>query len=493
MATEPQTKPSFTPGRKWAIGLNVTLRTAVVLAVVVMANYLGGRYFGRFYLSAATRIELSSRTVSLLHSLTNDVRVTLYYAQDNPLYPTVAALLQEYQAVNPKISVTTVDYLRDATAAQRIKAAYKLGDATDKNEKNLVIFDCEGRTKIVNGSALAEYTLEQLPNEKEREYRRKPTAFKGEMLFTAMLLGVTNPKPLKAYVLQGHGEHRLDNGDEVSGYLNFAAILQQNYIQVEPLSLLGTNSVPPDCNLLIIPGPTAALREGEPEKIEQYLESGGRLLALFNSAARDRRTGLEKILLDWGVLVGESEVRDPDNSIKGADVIVSAFTKHPVVNPLTGLGLHMILPRSVARFESKENSADAPKVEAIAFSGPNATLVGDALAKPRQYPLAVAVEKSAPRGVVTERGATRIVVVGDSFFLGNRQIESAGNRDFVGYAANWLLDRQPLLAGLGPRPVNEYRITTTRSQLQTIEWLLLAALPGAALLLGGLVWLRRRK
>ena len=84
-------------------------------------------------------------------------------------------------------------------------------------------------------------------------------------------------------------------------------------------------------------------------------------------------------------------------------------------------------------------------------------------------------------------------MVGDSFFLGNRQIESAGNRDFVGYAANWLLDRPQLLEGLGPRPVNEYRITTTHSQLQTIEGLLLAALPGVPLVLGGLVWLRRRK
>ena len=493
MATEPNSKPSFTPGRKWTIGLNVAFRTLLVLAVVVMANHLGGRFFKRFYLSSQTRAELSPRTVSLLHSLTNDVKVTLYYDKDNALYPTIAALLQEYKAVNPRLSVVTVDYLRDATAAQRIKADYKLADAPDKNEKNLVIFDCEGRTKIVNGSALAEYTLEQVPNEKEREYRRKPTAFKGEMMFTALLLAVTNPKPLKAYVLQGHGEHRLDNGDEVSGYLNFGAVLQQNYILVQPLSLTGEQPVPPDCNLLIVPGPTTAIPEVELEKIQQYLETGGRLLALFNATARDRRTGLEKILINWGVVVGDREVRDPDNSVKGADVIASAFTKHPVVNPLTGLGLHLFLPRPVGRLEAKENAPDPPKVELIAFSGPNATLAGEVAGKPRQYPLMVAVEKGAVRGVVTERSATRILVVGDSLFLGNKMIDSAGNRDFVGYAANWLLDRPQLMEGMGPRPVNEYRITTTQSQMQTVQWLLLGALPGAVLGWGGLVWLRRRK
>ena len=56
-------------------------------------------------------------------------------------------------------------------------------------------------------------------------------------------------------MLQGQGEHNLDSGDEVSGYLNFKTLLQRNYIQPEPLYLTGTNGVPADCNLLIIPGP----------------------------------------------------------------------------------------------------------------------------------------------------------------------------------------------------------------------------------------------
>jgi len=67
------------------------------------------------------------------------------------------------------------------------------------------------------------------------------------------------------------------------------------------------------------------------------------------------------------------------------------------------------------------------------------------------------------------------------------------NRDFVGYAVNWLLDRTQLLEELGPRPITEYRLVMTKSQLQTAQWILLAGMPGAVLLFGGLVWLRRRK
>jgi LPXTG-motif cell wall-anchored protein len=135
--------------------------------------------------------------------------------------------------------------------------------------------------------------------------------------------------------------------------------------------------------------------------------------------------------------------------------------------------------------------ADAPHVEEIAFSGQHSFLRGDPSPKPH-FPLMVAVEKGI-QGVITERGATRMVVVGDSLCLANRQLDSWANRDFARLAVNWLLGRTQLLKGLGPRPVAEYKLVMTKSQLQSAEWILLAGMPGGALLLGGLVWLRRRR
>jgi len=95
---------------------------------------------------------------------------------------------------------------------------------------------------------LAEFDLEQVPNEKEIEYRRRFTFFNGEKLFTACVLAVSNLKPYRAYYLQGHREHPI-SGDQVSGYLKFAAILQQNYVQVELLTLAGTNTSSPMLHL----------------------------------------------------------------------------------------------------------------------------------------------------------------------------------------------------------------------------------------------------
>ena len=121
-----------------------------------------------------------------------------------------------------------------------------------------------------------------------------------------------------------------------------------------------------------------------------------------------------------------------------------------------------------------------------------------AYARDRQatsFPLIVAAEQGGIKDVNTDHGTTRLVVVGDSLCLDNEIIDTVpGNAYFAALAANWLLDRpQVLLQGLGPRPLKEYKLIMTGSQRQSVQWLLLAGMPGAILLLGGLVWLRRRR
>src|SRR5262249_36485597 len=247
----------------------------------VMVNHLSRDYFWRIHWGGRGQADLSPLTRKFLQSLTNQVRVTIYYKKSEALYTTVAALLNEYRLNNPRIAVQTVDYLRDPGAAQKIKEEYKLASVTDQN---LVIFDCEGRIQVVNGSALAKYVLEQVQGEKDqREFQRRPTEFMGEKLFTSALLAVANSKPLIAYMVKGHGEHAVDSSDPNDGYLKFGSMLEQeNNIHLRSLLLRGTNPIPLDCNLLIIAGSRSAWLDPELEKVDQYLSQGGRLLALLS-------------------------------------------------------------------------------------------------------------------------------------------------------------------------------------------------------------------
>ena len=87
----------------------------------------------------------------------------------------------------------------------------------------------------------------------------------------------------------------------------------------------------------------------------------------------------------------------------------------------------------------------------------------------------------------------RMVVVGDSLFLNNTFIQYGNNAEFANCGVSWLLDQPMLLNGIGPRPVKEYRLLMTKTQLRNVRWLLIGALPTGILTVGGLVWLRRRK
>jgi hypothetical protein len=495
---DPTPEPSFTPQRKWTIGLNVGLLLLLVASVVLMVNYLSRDYFHRFHWSRQSANVLSPRTVHFLNSLTNRVNVTIYYDREDPFYSTVRSLLDEYSYANSRISVRTVDYTRDAGAAQQLLT--KLPWLASANLKNLVIFECGEKVKAVEGNDLAKYALEQdksppKPGEEQKDFRmvRKATHFAGETAFTAALLDVTTAKRLSVYFLKGHGEHAPDNDDRVIGYTKFAGVLRQNYLRVDSLALVGTNAVPADCNLLIIAGPTTPIPAEELAKIEAYLNQGGRLLCLFAAAARDIDTGCERVLRKWGVGVAPFIIKDPDNveNPGGSEVIVSGFSKHALVNPILGSGLYLVQPRPVVRLPGQ--AADAPKVEVVAASGQRSFTEDNPAVAARSFPLIVVVEKADLKGIITEHGTTRMVVVGESQFLNNHYIDSLANRDFANCAVNWLLERPQLFEGIGPKPINDYRFVMSKQQSRTAAWILLAVQPGVVLLLGALVWIRRRK
>ena len=180
-------------------------------------------------------------------------------------------------------------------------------------------------------------------------------------------------------------------------------------------------------------------------------------------------------------------------SAPGADVVIGRVDdKHPVTKDIYGYNMDLIYPRPVVAGAPSDKNRDAPRVIPLLETEASATVVGNPKIPPRSYTLAVAVERPPVPGM-TGRGATRMIVVGDSYFLGNGPIKIGANRNFADAAVNWLVERSHLADGIGPKAMSDYRITLTGPQMNTIQWLLLAALPGSVLLIGGLVWLRRLK
>ena len=279
----------------------------------------------------------------MLDTLTNQVRVIVFFDPQHALFGSVKGLINEYWLACPRLDVEFVDYLHAPGRAAWIKTQYKIVSVTDEN---FIIFDSNGKFKLVYEKELSDYDLSDILA--GREARR--TTFKGEQLFTSAILGVSDQKPFKAYFLQGHGEHRPENEDDSMGYFKFARVLQEKNISVEPLSLL-TNDVPADCQLLIIAGPRHTLSPHELETLDDYLNQGGRAFILLMNphVGGVERTGLERTLAAWGVQVDDRFVTDQSQAKAGHDQVlfVVNFGQHPIVRPLTGSRLGIVLPHAV--------------------------------------------------------------------------------------------------------------------------------------------------
>ena len=491
-----QPSPSFSAGRKWVSTLNVLLSVGALLAIILMVNYLGARHFTRGSLSQSAPLELSALTLRVLESVTNRLRVTVFFDKSDPLYESVLALLREYRYANNNVAVQTVDYLRDP-AADLIKSKYKLTQLADKN---LVIFEYNDRTKFVQYNELSTLDIDSLVAGRSKEIRR--THFKGELMFTSAIFSLVSARPLQAYFLQNHKEHAPDSDDDSFGFSKFAALLKRNNVDWEGLNLAAQSGIPENCDLLIIAGPSVPLLPEELAKIGQYLQSGGRLLLLFNYFGLGKNPGLAGLLSKWGVLAGENVVLDPTQTSNREDLLLTQFGLHPIVKPMVGSVVHINLPRSVQPDPLAAPAAGAPEAIGLLYTSQSGTLITDIRKGiPYAHPgsdvvtnvcVGVAVEKGRIRDVTPDRGTTRMVVLGDSTFLSNRMIDSVGNSDFGALAVNWLLDRSELLGSLPPKPISEYRTTLSSSQMTTVRLVMMVAMPGAVLLLGTLVWIRRR-
>lgn len=483
---------SFTVTRKWSIVALVALSIAAVLCISALVNYIATRHHSRFVWTTNPAVKLSPLTEQILQSLTNEVKVIVFYDPEAPLYSSVSTLLNEYEYRSSNLNLQHINPLLHASQAAQVTEKY---DLTFGSDKNMVIFDGGEQFKVVYDQQLSEYDWSGLMKG-ESEVRR--TGFKGELLFTSAILNVAEEKPRSAYFLQGHQELDPTSDDEQNGCLKLATVLRQNNISVDRLNLL-YQEVPADCELLIVPAPKDPLMESELNKIDRFLHQGGRILALLSG----QQTGLENILAKWGVDVGNDRVIDEQRMDGNGQILaVTNFNPHPIVKPLHNSRLLMLPPRSVERVEEGANAAEKDEVAHLARTSEHGRILTTRndeywARSPRdrrgEIPVIVAVEKGNIQGLQSDRGSTRLVIAGDSTFLGNQLIDvHPSNHDFAVFAVNWLLDRSYLLGEIGPRPFSEYKLFMTQAQMTAVRWLLLAGLPGAVLLVGVIVWYRRR-
>lgn len=467
-----------------------TLAVAAVLvvALVVMLNLLAARHYQRWDWTRSRMYSLSEKTLNVLKAVKEPVRGVVFMTGATPLFEQVKELLARYQAACPKLVVEYIDPERDPLRTRQLAQEFGVSVA------NTVVFTQGERKKHVTSDQLAEYDYEGF------QFGQAPKikAFKGEEQFTAAILQVTNPRVPKACLTTGHGEHDLE-GYGSEGLSQLKELLARDNWEVTKTTLF-SGAVPEDCDLLVVAGPTAPFAPVELQAIETFLGKGGRLLALLDPVLGpgQQPSGLESLLAERGVKVGDDLVVDPERQLPFVDlsaVFVNEFRAHPAVQALQRLAVLLPVARSVS--PATKEGVKATTLFTTSAGGFGETNISAVLKQrivdkddkdtPGPVSLAVAAEPEKPEG-----GSWRLVVVGDSDFATNSQLANAGNANLVANLVNWLGQKEESL-GIAPRQPEQVNLVLSAGQLRAIMLVSLVGLPGAGVAMGLLVWWRRRR
>ena len=485
-------------GRRFVIGLNVLASLLLAGLVVAMLNYMSYRHHARWDLSSSDYYRLSDKTLGLLSALDAEVKVIVFFQRSHELYNDVRSVLKEYdyaaaKARKLKLSIEFVDPDRDLARVRELKQKYDLKDM------NLIVFESANRRRYVEVKSIVDYDYALTG---QQTIKKTAAGFRAEELFSSAIQSVTQATWPVVYFLAGHGERDLDD-TKPSGYSDLARVMRRDNIEVRPLLLAEQRGIPKDCSAVVVAGPDRRISDAETTLLAKYLERNGRLFFLIDPAVT---TGFEKTLETWGVKV-QPEVAAGGPTLTGRELVVAAYGDHPITRNLRKIVTMFYMPRVIepVAAPAAEGAADKPTVSVLASNTVQGWAEVDLTENPPRFTpgvdragpvsVAVAAEKGGRVvGLEVEIKPTRLVVLGDSYFVANGAISSGvgGNVDFFMSALNWLVERETLM-GIAPKVPGVLRLDMNQKQ-KRVAYLTIVGLPAAGVaLIGLLVWFRRRR
>ncbi len=492
--------------RKQAIRTTATGAVGIILVIALtfMVNWLGARHWKRADWTSSHIYTLSSKTKNILKGLKKDVRVVVFMTPASGLYDQVHELLDRYAAASKRIKVEYIDPDKEPLKTRQLAKQFGISAA------NTVVFEVGKRTKYVTSSQLADFDYSGM----QMGQAPKIKAFKGEEQFTAAILSLVAPHVPKIYLVTGHGEASLKNFARGRSLATLKEALKREDMTVADTTLL-SGSVPKDADVLAILGPTAPYTADEIKALDAYLAGGGRLMVcldpLINRDATMTHVRLEPFLKQHGVEVHDDLVIDPSHRLPFFDlsaVYLTSFGGHPITRSLEGMAVLFPVTRSLKPLPGPGwTSREIVETSARGWGETNLRrlLAGKPVkmdAKDTKGPVAVAVavegkpaDEKTKQAAETKKAAGakgfRLVAFGDSDFLTDAQIANAGNLNLALNTFNWLARREESL-GIAPRAVEQVNLFLSRRQMHAIVLITLLGMPLAAILIGIVVWRRRR-
>jgi ABC-type uncharacterized transport system involved in gliding motility auxiliary subunit len=466
---------------RYGAGAAVTILLA--LGIVVFANALSFRHNTRWDLTENRRNTLSPQTVQLLRTLKAPVQAIAFFRTDTPGKRTAEDLLNQYSGYSGG------------------KFTWRLED-TDKAPGLAREYGVEsyGTVVLKSGSDTQPKIEKVLDAEEEK--------------LTNALVKVTRSGKRTVYVLKGHGEREIGNSDR-GGFSQAKDQMEKANYEVKDLELAREAKVPDDAALVIVPGPRTDLFPPEVDALDSYIGRGGKV---FFMATPFQAEGLVKYLAKYGVMLDDDVVIElsPLAQIFGVGPlvpIVNRYESHPITKDLAGIMTLFPLTRSI---EAAKTPPKGVSLQPLALTSPQSWgetdksvfQKGQAQHDPgeKMGPLPVAVVATVDaRGEAKPEGKSegteertppkaRIVVVGTADFASNQflGLPQVANRDFFLNVVSWLAEQEDMIS-IRPKDTRQNPVMLTSAQSSLVLWLPLVVLPGAVLICGIMVVVRRRR
>ena len=296
------------------------------------------------------------------------------------------------------------------------------------------------------------------------------------------------------------------------------ALESMNY-KVEKVLLAGNTDKDAlsHCALLVVAGPKLPLLPTEVAAIDTFLAAGGNAFIMLDPFVR---TGLEPVLLEYGIVADDDIVIDESSHFWAdpSSPAVTDYNYHPIARdlPLTFFpGARSLSPTSeripgvnvIPLANSSKQSFGETDARHASFdkgkdlAGPT-TLMAVARRKPAadDDPLYRSAEEQlsgSGKGVATPRphnpatGLSRIAVVGDSDFATNSFFPIMGNGNLFLNTVNYLAARENLI-GIEPRTQDLPRVNLTNRQMKGTFFLAVILIPALLAVIGTAVWWKQR-
>jgi len=465
---------------------------ALVLAAVLLVNVEIARHPLRADATRAHVYTLEPKTRALLADVHAPVRVLVLAAQSPEfvdLYDEVEQLLARFHALAPLVEVERVDPALDPGRIESLAEQHHV-DPREITGGGIVVFVSGDRHRSVGLLDLAEV-----------DDKNRVLAFRGEEAFAAALLEVTDAARPEICFASGHGELPLgvrESGQDLSAIVH---ALERDGVRAAELADLAAG-VPPRCAAVAVIGPRTTVPAAEAVALDAYLARGGRLLVAVDpdlppGATAIAATGLETILLSWGVRLGPAVVVDPEHEpgIPLSWTTISGYGAHPISASFLGRrATYWFAPRWVEPVAGKDVSASALVMSSDAgwgetdvgsLRGGRAAAAG---ASDVPGPLSVAVAADKPAV------GARVVVFGSARTFTSEVIDRhLGASDLLfSSAIAWLTGRTKLI-GVGAKNPEQFRLSITRAQTRRLFVVCVGVLPLLAGLTGlAFLWRRRR-